>query len=166
MRLHLWAFGKLKAPGLAAAASHYQGMLKTWTGMDVFEFRPLPVSDKSPSTRKRIQEEEAALVSKRLEPLVQKGRAALYLLDERGKATPTQAWAELVHEWEAQGLSDVILCVGSSLGFDESLRKRARGLLSLGPQTLSHELARVVLIEQLYRAWSVVKGHPYHNEGS
>lgn len=94
------------------------------------------------------------------------GGGALYLLDEKGRARPTLEWAELVRGWESTGLRELILCVGGSLGFSPEVRGKARGLFSLGPQTLPHELARVVLLEQLYRAWSVTRGHPYHNEGS
>ncbi|MBC7387253.1 MAG: 23S rRNA (pseudouridine(1915)-N(3))-methyltransferase RlmH, partial [Cryobacterium sp.] len=62
-------------------------------------------------------------------------------------------------------IPEVAFCVGSSLGFSEALRGKARGLFSLGPQTLSHEIARLVLAEQLYRSFSVLRGHPYHHEG-
>jgi 23S rRNA (pseudouridine1915-N3)-methyltransferase len=158
MRLHLLNFGKLKTPGLRETADYYLRNARPWVEIEETELKPVPVPDKSPATRVKIQTEEAELVLKRLA-----GVRAIYLLDETGKVRRTLEWAEQVREWESVG--SVGLVIGSSLGFAPELKKKARGLLSLGPQTLSHELARVVLLEQLYRAWSVTRGHPYHNEG-
>jgi 23S rRNA (pseudouridine1915-N3)-methyltransferase len=166
MRLALVAFGKLKTPGLRESADYYRKLLRTWTELEEIELKPLSVPDKSEATRRKIQEKEGELLLAKLEQT-----RSYYLLDERGKALDTQGWARLARSWEESssggagaGVS-VALCIGSSLGFSEEVRSRARGLLSLGPQTLSHELARVVLLEQVYRAWSVNRGHPYHNEG-
>ncbi|MGZ3689613.1 MAG: 23S rRNA (pseudouridine(1915)-N(3))-methyltransferase RlmH [Bdellovibrionota bacterium] len=158
MRLRLVAFGKLKTPGLREAADYYLKLSRSWVEIEEIELKPLTVPDKSPATRNKIQEKEAALLLERLRP-----QTAIYLLDELGKTQPTREWAALTAKWEAAG--DVALCIGSSLGFGEEIREKARGLLSLGPQTLPHELARVVLLEQVYRAFSVTRGHPYHNEG-
>ena len=164
MKLHLVAFGKLKAPGLREAADYYLRNIAPWVTVQEHELKPLSVPDKSPSTRVQIQEKEGELLIERLSPLLG-SRGAFYLMDEVGKAHTTQAWAQMVRHWESESTSAVALCLGSSLGWSPALRGKARGLLSLGPQTLPHELARVVLLEQAYRAWSVVRGHPYHNEG-
>jgi 23S rRNA (pseudouridine1915-N3)-methyltransferase len=110
------------------------------------------------ATRARIQKAEAELFLAR----VSRG-ARILLLDETGKAAPTLEWARRVRDWETNA-PEVVCGIGSSLGWDPELKKKAE-LIGLGAQTLSHELARVVLCEQLYRALSVVRGHPYHNEG-
>jgi 23S rRNA (pseudouridine1915-N3)-methyltransferase len=164
MKIHLLAFGKLKTPGLREAADYYAGLLRPWVKLEEQELKPVSVPDKSPSTRARIQREESSTLAGALETRLGE-RGAFYLLDEGGKSRSTMDWADSVREWEGQSLTGLAFCVGSSLGFSEELRRRARGTLSLGPQTLAHELARVVLLEQLYRAWSVTRGHPYHNEG-
>ena len=82
------------------------------------------------------------------------------------KSLGTQDWAASVRDWERLGLTDLAFCVGSSLGFSDELRKQARGILSLGPQTLPHEPSAGC------SPWSsstapggVTRGHPYHNEG-
>lgn len=164
MKLILFAFGKLKTPGLRESADYYLKLLRPQPGIEEIELRALPVPDKSSATRKRIQEQEGALLeelfSKRLSP-----RARIHLLDERGKAAPTTQWAEDMDQALLDSVPELAFCIGSSLGFSEALRKRAHRLVSLGPQTLPHELARVVLLEQLFRAWSFRSGHPYHNEG-
>lgn len=158
------AFGKLKTPGLAESADYYRKLLGGFVTYGETELKPLSVPDKSPATRNQIQEKEAVLLGEKLKTQLSP-RGALYLLDEGGKARTTPQWAELVREWEASSAPEIVLGVGSSLGFADSVRQRARGILSLGPQTLPHELARVVLLEQLYRAWSVTRGHPYHVQG-
>jgi len=164
LKVYLLAFGKLKTPGLREAADYYLKLLRPWARIEELELRPLAVPDKSAATRARIQEEEASLLEGALERLGERG--AFFLLDEGGKSLSTRDWAARVRGWESGSFTGVAFCVGSSLGFSDALRARASGVLSLGPQTLPHELARVVLLEQLYRAWSVTRGHPYHNEGS
>ncbi len=164
MRLLVYAFGKLKAPGLREAADYYQKLLRTWVPVEAVELKPVPVPDKSPATRSKIQSKETELLDSKFASQLSP-RAEIYLLDEGGRALTTQQWAQLVREIESRGAPEVAFCVGSSLGFSDDLRRRSRSVLSLGPQTLPHELARVVLFEQLYRAWSVTRGHPYHNEG-
>jgi 23S rRNA (pseudouridine1915-N3)-methyltransferase len=164
MKVHLLAFGKLKTPGLREAADYYLKLLRPWAKLEEIELKPIAVPDKSPATRKRIQADEGRALADALESRLGE-RGAFYLLDEGGKTLGTKEWAQSVRDWESQSLTGLAFCVGSSLGFSDELRRRARGTLSLGPQTLAHELARVVLLEQLYRAWSVTRGHPYHNEG-
>jgi len=164
MRLQLFAFGKLRTAGLRETADYYLRNLRPWTELHEEELKPLHVPDKSPGHRARIQEKEGALLTERLGKTVPP-RGRIYLLDETGKNMTTRHWAELARELEASGTPAAAFCIGSSLGFGEAPRARAHGLFSLGAQTLSHELARVVLLEQLYRAWSVIRGHPYHNEG-
>jgi 23S rRNA (pseudouridine1915-N3)-methyltransferase len=164
VKLSLMAFGKLKTPGLEQSADYYRKLIRTWVPIQEIELKPLSVPDKSPATRSRIQVKEASLLEEKLENFLS-GRGVFYLLDEGGKTRTTQGWAGLVREWESSSIPEVALCVGSSLGFSAELRQRASGIISLGPQTLPHELARVVLLEQLYRAWSVTRGHPYHVQG-
>lgn len=163
MRVSVLAFGKLKTAGLREAANYYARLLKPWVTFQEIELKPLPVSEKSAAVRARIQGEETDFLLKRISTQCG-GTSAIYLLDERGRARPTSAWAQDVRDWEATGPTELVFCIGSSLGFGDEIRARARDLLSFGPQTLSHELARVVLLEQLFRAWSVTRGHPYHNE--
>ena len=163
-KLQIVAFGKLKTPGLRESADYYLKVLSGFVPCEEIELKPLSVSEKSPELRRKIQTQEAEVLLQRVTP--QSSHAAkpwLYLLDEKGKALPSSGWAELARSWEDQSAGRVVLCLGSSLGFAPELRAQARGLLSLGPHTLPHELARVVLLEQLFRSWSILRGHPYHN---
>lgn len=165
MRVYLFAFGKLRTPGLREAAEYYQKLIRPWVHLEVVELKPIPVPDKSAATRLKIQAKESEILLEKIESQLSSAssRVGIYLLDETGKAHSTEQWAKQAREWEDHGPAEAALCIGSSLGFSPELRKKARGVFSLGPQTLPHELARVVLLEQLYRAWSVIRGHPYHN---
>jgi 23S rRNA (pseudouridine1915-N3)-methyltransferase len=165
MNLKVVAFGKLKTPGLREAFDHYKKMLRIWAPLEEVELKPIAVPDKSPATRKQIQEREGKLLLEKLQGCLE-SRGILVLLDETGKSLRTSEWAEKIKSWEDEGIREIAFSIGSSLGFSPEVRSQARASISLGPQTLSHELARTVLGEQLYRAWSVIKGHPYHNEGS
>jgi 23S rRNA (pseudouridine1915-N3)-methyltransferase len=165
VKVLLYAFGKLKTPGLRAAADYYLMLARGWLPIDEIELKPLSVPDKSPATRRQIQAREGEQLLARMERDLS-ARARIVLLDEGGKNRSTREWAEAVQNWERESVQEVAFCIGSSLGFSDAVRAKAALSLSLGQQTLPHELARVVLAEQIYRAWGVTRGHPYHNEGA
>lgn len=85
------------------------------------------------------------------------------LLDERGAALASRALADRIADWQRHGES-VTFVIGGPDGVGDDCRKRAALTLSLSAMTMPHELARVVLIEQLYRAHSIIEGHPYHRD--
>ena len=144
-------------------------MIQPWIPLDETEIKPLPVPDKSPKTRSLIQKKEGSILLERIQKetlgKTSGGRTAFYLLDETGKSKTTLQWVEMIQQLQMKGTTHLSFCIGSSLGFSEEIRGISSGSFSLGPQTLSHELARVVLLEQIYRTLSVIKGHPYHNQG-
>ena len=168
MRVAVYAFGKLKTPGLREASDYYKKLTQSWIPIEEIELKPLSVPDKQPQTRLQIQTKEGEILLSRLNPSKNDlgGRHLVYLLDETGKTKTTAEWAQDLRIWENTSIQRVSFCIGSSLGFSTEVRQLAKGCISLGSQTLPHELCRVVLLEQLYRAQSVVRGHPYHNSGS
>jgi 23S rRNA (pseudouridine1915-N3)-methyltransferase len=85
------------------------------------------------------------------------------VLDERGKNTSTQQLAQRLTDWQLSG-SDVALVIGGPDGLDPDFRKSAQESIRLSDMTLPHAMVRVLLVEQLYRAWSINAGHPYHRE--
>lgn len=94
----------------------------------------------------------------------QQGRtpAVAVLLDSRGKQMTSEAFAAWLGTRRDEGTQHVVFCIGPASGWSDGARKRAQLLLSLGPMTLAHALARVVLAEQVYRAFTILAGHPYH----
>lgn len=93
-----------------------------------------------------------------------RGRTApcLVLLDSRGKQFTSEQFAQWLSAQRDQGRQNIIFVVGPADGWSDEARSRTDLLLSLGPMTLAHELARVVLSEQIYRAFTILFGHPYH----
>jgi 23S rRNA (pseudouridine1915-N3)-methyltransferase len=85
------------------------------------------------------------------------------VLDERGKNTSTQQLAQRLTDWQLSG-SDVALVIGGPDGLDPDFRKSAQESIRLSDLTLPHAMVRVLLVEQLYRAWSINAGHPYHRD--
>ena len=88
-------------------------------------------------------------------------RAVVVALDEAGKSLSSAAFAERMGRWIEDG-AELAFVLGGADGLDESVRRRASLLLSLGPMTWPHLLARALLAEQLWRAHSILSGHPYH----
>ncbi len=88
-------------------------------------------------------------------------RAYLIALDEKGTACTTVALADHLQRWQALG-DPVAMIIGGPDGLDQSLKQAARETLRLSDLTLPHPIVRVVLAEQLYRAWTINNGHPYH----
>lgn len=98
----------------------------------------------------------------RIEAAIPRGTRVV-VLDERGTSLTTKALAERLQGWQLGG-DDVVLVIGGPDGLDPSFRQSAHERIRLSDLTLPHAMVRVLLIEQLYRAWSVNAGHPYHRE--
>jgi len=98
----------------------------------------------------------------RIESVLPKG-CRVVALDERGTALTTQALARQLAQWQ-QGGDDVALVIGGPDGLEPSFRDQAHQRIRLSDLTLPHAMVRVLLIEQLYRAWSINANHPYHRE--
>ena len=86
----------------------------------------------------------------------------LVLLDQRGRQLTSEQLAEMLEAHQVRGTQSLIFAVGPADGFSQQARHVANLVLSLGKMTLAHELARVVLLEQLYRGFTIIKGYPYH----
>jgi 23S rRNA (pseudouridine1915-N3)-methyltransferase len=84
------------------------------------------------------------------------------LLDSRGKQMTSEAFASWLAARRDDGSRHILFAIGPASGWSEESRARASLLLSLGPMTMAHALARAVLAEQLYRAYTILSGHPYH----
>lgn len=150
MRLSIIAVGRLKAGPHEALARHYAERLSLPVVIrEVEERRPLPPAE--------LREREAAL----LLAAVPQG-ATIVALDARGSALGSEAFAERLARWRACGVGDLAFLIGGAEGLAERVRAAAELVLSLGPMTWPHQLARGMLLEQLYRAQQILAGHPYH----
>jgi 23S rRNA (pseudouridine1915-N3)-methyltransferase len=142
VKLRVAWIGKTKEPAYQALTNEYLKRISRYSPVEPQEF---------PS--------EAALL-KWLDKSVPK--PFLVLLDSRGKQLSSEEFAEMIRDHQDRGTSQIMFAIGPADGFSEEATRLAGVKLSLGKMTLAHELARVVLLEQIYRAYTILKGHPYH----
>ena len=156
MRLIIAAVGKLgRSPEQEAAqrlAERIDGLART------VRLGPLTLNEVEDKSR-RGSAAEAALLRRAGDA---ERRVAL---DERGKLLTSLKFAERLTQWRDGGVSSVSFLIGGADGHDPALRDEADLVLSLGAMTWPHALARLMLVEQLYRAATIAAGHPYHREG-
>ena len=168
-KITLICYGKLKSPGFEEAVSEFTKRLSRYTEFRMVELKPIKVSEKSNALRNSIPEREGDQILELMASPPFKNQAGrnpvLWCLDETGKSMKTTQWADSLREVNERGSGELVLVIGGSLGLGENILKAAHQKICFGPQTLSHELARLVLVEQVYRALSFLAGHPYHNEG-
>lgn len=150
MRLWLAAIGRAKAGPERELYDQYAKRLSTpltlWEGE---EKRPLPVADRKLS--------EAKMLLAAVPP-----KATIVALDERGRTLTSEAFAEKMGWWRDAGTGDLAFLIGGADGHDDMVRNRADFMLSLGSMTWPHLLVRTLIAEQLWRAQSILAGHPYH----
>jgi 23S rRNA (pseudouridine1915-N3)-methyltransferase len=91
------------------------------------------------------------------------GKSTLVLMDSRGKQFSSEEFARFVENYQDRNPLPLVFAIGPADGFSEAARGAAQHTISLGKMTLAHELARVVLLEQVYRVFMILKGHPYHS---
>jgi 23S rRNA (pseudouridine1915-N3)-methyltransferase len=140
MRLRLLMLGKTRRPELRAVFDDYVKRIGRSTPVEIDEVRD------ADAAIKRLDAERAATA---------------LLLDAGGKPQSSEALARWLGEQRDRGTREIIFICGDADGFPEDLRKRVTQKLSLSPMTYSHELARVMLAEQLYRAFAILSGSPY-----
>lgn len=158
MRISLFAVGRLKTgPEKELVARYLDRLAKAGPATGVEFLRVVEVAESraaNPGTRKR---EEAALLEKALPE-----GAVLVLLDERGKALDSEGFAGLIGGWRDGGKRDLMVAIGGADGLDPALTARADAVLNLGRMTWPHQIVRILIAEQLYRAVTILSGHPYH----
>ncbi|RYZ68300.1 MAG: 23S rRNA (pseudouridine(1915)-N(3))-methyltransferase RlmH [Proteobacteria bacterium] len=165
MKGTLVAFGKLKTPGVRETVDYYLRNLKPWWPIEEVELKHTSRDVQSSADRLLVQREEAETFRKLIQSKKSAGRTRLILLDETGRGFGTLEWAKKFETYRSDGTTSLFIGVGSAYGWHADLKREADVLWSFGRETLSHEIARSVLAEQLYRIYAVLNRHPYHNEG-
>jgi 23S rRNA (pseudouridine1915-N3)-methyltransferase len=151
MEVTLLAVGRLR-PYYREAGDDYARRLSRYLRLHEVEVREASRAGSVP----RQRAEEASRIRERLP-----ARAVIVVLARPGKPWTSEALAAVLSRWQ-EGARPVALVIGGSQGLDPALVSEADQIWSLGPLTLPHELARVVVLEQLYRACTILRGEPYH----
>ncbi len=146
--------GKLKTPFWKDAAAHYLTRIKRWRHLEYTEVRDGDAA--LPSDQRN------ALEGRRIIDALSPQDVAL-VLDERGQKLSSPDLAALLRQLDQDARGRACFIVGGAWGLDDSVRQRAFKVLSLSDMTLPHELARVVLLEQIYRAECILRKVPYHH---
>jgi len=154
VKIHILAVGGRPPKWVQQGFEEYAKRMPAECRVVLKEIAPTKRSKGMPAERMREQE------CRRILAALPKG-ARVVALEVEGKAWSTEQLAARLENWQQQG-RDTVLLVGGPDGLDRACREQADELWSLSPLTLPHMLVRILLAEQLYRAWSIIRGHPYH----
>jgi 23S rRNA (pseudouridine1915-N3)-methyltransferase len=158
MKIGIYAVGRLKAGPEKELASRYLDRFAKAGPSCGLEFtRSVELNESRSGNAETRKREEGAELSR----TVPDG-ALIVVLDERGKAFDSPEFAKFIGDAADNGQRDMVFIIGGADGVDPELRDRARLVLNLGRLTWPHQLVRILLAEQLYRAVTILTGHPYH----
>ena len=150
--------GRLKESYLAAACAEYQKRLQTLCRLQIVE---LPAArlpdDPAPAQIQQALEKEGAVLLEKIPP-----GAAVIALCVEGRQMPSEAFSRLLQDYATAGKDKVCFIVGGSFGLADAVKRRADRRLSVSEMTFPHQLFRVMLLEQIYRAKQIERGSKYH----
>ncbi|RMD96545.1 MAG: 23S rRNA (pseudouridine(1915)-N(3))-methyltransferase RlmH [Calditrichaeota bacterium] len=144
----------MNTPCLRAAADDFQNRLKHYVDLKIVELKDVPAKNK---TVTQVQEAESSRILENLPP-----RSYLVVLDRSGKQVSSSEFANFIEQRRLHGPKVLAFAIGGPHGFSRTLLQRADWVLSLSKMTFPHEQTRVILLEQIYRAFTILKGEKYH----
>ena len=157
MKILFLVIGKTDEDYLITGIKKYVGRLGHYVP---FELKEIPdIRNRKTLNEEQQKKAESFLLLSQLQP-----GDRVVLLDERGKSYTSVEFSEVLERQMASGVKRLVFIVGGPYGFAQEVYDRADAMLSLSPMTFSHQLVRVVFLEQLYRALTIIKGEPYHHE--
>ena len=160
MRVSISAIGRLKAGAERQLIDRYHDRAAkagAAVGITKTTFRETPESRAQNSERRRSEEADALISNISSD-------AAVIALDETGRSLTSRKFADWVAERRDAGISELVILIGGPDGHGPSVKARADLVLSLGAMTYPHQIARLLITEQLYRAITILSGHPYHRD--
>lgn len=158
MKIKLVTVGKLKEKYLKDGIAEYMKRLNRFCKVEMIELADEKTPDKaSDLENQQILEKEGNKILAKINE-----REFVIVLAIEGKQFPSEKFSKLMMDATVRGFSDITFVIGGSLGLSPAVKKRANLLMSFGKLTLPHQLMRLVLIEQIYRAFMIQQGSPYH----
>lgn len=155
MQISVWVIGKTQDKYLKEGMEKYMGRLPHYTKFRYEELKDVKPAQIPEETTKR----EAEMVLSRLKP-----EDTLILLDERGQEYTSHGLADFLEKHQNHATRHMIMLVGGAYGHHQMIRERAQSLISLSKMTFSHQMIRLFLLEQIYRAFTIIRNEKYHNE--
>lgn len=156
MQIILLVLGKTTEKWISSGIEIYQNRLKHYTNFKIEELPEIRAGGKSAEVVLGL---EATQVKKYLQP-----GDKLVLLDEHGEHHTSRGFADVLQKWMNASPRRLVFVVGGAFGFDDEVKQLAQHKLSLGNLTFTHQMIRVFFVEQLYRAFTILKGEGYHND--
>jgi len=157
VKIELWYIGKTTFSFVKEGVSAFSKRINRYTGFSEVCIPDVKSGKSHPPAL--IKRGEAEKIEALLRP-----DDLLILLDERGKKYRSVAFAKQLNQWQLSSKKRIIFLIGGAWGFDEAIYKRADAKLSLSEMTFSHQLIRLIFVEQLYRGFSILNNEKYHNE--
>lgn len=157
MKISFITVGKTDMTWVRQGLDMYVSRLKHYAPFELVEIPEL--KNVSALTRDQIKVKEGELVLKALKP-----SDDLVLLDEHGRELRSIEFAKYLEDKMISSGRDIVFVVGGAYGFSPEVYSRANGKISLSKMTFSHQIVRTIFAEQLYRAFTIIKGEPYHHE--
>lgn len=156
MTIKLLAIGKTDSSQLSALTKEYENRLKHYVK---FELEIIPdIKNTKNLSETQQKEKEGEAILKKLNPT-----DVLILLDENGKQYTSIDFSKFLQKQMNAGYKQLVLVIGGPYGFSDAIYKQARGKLSLSKMTFSHQMIRLFIVEQIYRAFTILKNEPYHH---
>lgn len=156
MRVTLILVGKTKAPYLIEGVNEYVKRIGRYVPFRMHVIPDLKVSKKLSS--ELVKKQEGVLILQKVKP-----SDYIVLLDERGKSYTSEGFAKMLTKLDAM-TGHVVFIIGGAYGFSEDVYVRAREKMALSAMTFSHQMVRLIFTEQLYRAFTIQRGEPYHHQ--
>ena len=158
MKIKLVTVGKLKEKYLKDGISEYTKRLNRFTKFDIIELPDEKTPDKaSHLENQQILDKEGTRILSKLAD-----KEFVIALAIEGQQFPSEKFSKILSDITIRGISDITFVIGGSLGLSTAVKKRANLLMSFGKLNLPHQLMRLVLVEQIYRAFMIQQGSPYH----
>lgn len=157
MKITLLVIGKTDAPYISKGLEEYKKRLKHYVNFEI-EVIPDIKKNKNLSTDNQKSREGELILSK-----LAVGKE-MHLFDENGKMFSSREFAGFLEKKMVSGLKELVLVIGGPYGFSSDVHEKAVSEISLSRLTFSHQMARLLCIEQIYRAFTILKGEPYHHD--
>lgn len=157
MKFTIVTIGKLKTAYLRDGVAEFVKRLAPYGGATIIELNESKQSSQDASQRAAIVEEEGQRVMKQIA-----NKGFVVLLDVKGKHVSSEELAAKIQRLEVEGTSEMTFVIGGAFGVSKELRQRADLALSFSPMTFTHQMVRLLLVEQLYRACKINRNEPYH----
>ena len=158
LSIHIIAVGKVRESFIAAGLQEYSKRLIPYVRLTITEVADEPLPKRlSPALEQVILTKEGERILK-----ARTGSGPLVLMDLHGKACSSEEFAQMIQDYAISGAGTITFCIGGTLGIPDDVRKAATRRISLSAMTFTHQMARLLLLEQIYRAAKINSGEQYH----